>query len=122
DGVNMYVYNPANFSVNYANSANSANSANYANSAGSVSGLGGARVSGVVSRCGDEICVHAPAGGQYLILYGQRVAVTNGRRGGELYATLSPGIYAGGSHLGQTGNRENDDAHMVAYAGELYRV
>lgn len=119
DGVNMYVYNPVNFSVNYANSANSAN---YANSAGSVSGLGGARVSGVVSRCGDEICVHAPAGGQYLILYGQRVAVTNGRRGGELYATLSPGIYAGGSHLGQTGNRENDDAHMVAYAGELYRV
>ena len=116
DGVNMYVYNPVNFSVNYANSSN------YANSAGSVSGLGGARVSGVVSRCGDEICVHAPAGGQYLILYGQRVAVTNGRRGGELYATLSPGIYTGGSHLGQTGNRENDDAHMVAYAGELYRV
>ena len=24
-----------------------------------------------------------------------------------------------GSHLGQTGNRENDEAHMVAYAGEL---
>lgn len=110
DGVNMRVYNPANLSVNYANSA------------GSVSGLGGARVSGVVSRCGDEICVHAPAGGQYLVLYGQRVAVTNGRMGDELYATLRPGIYAGGSHLGQTGNRENDDAHMVAYAGELYRV
>lgn len=35
DGENMYVYNPANFSVNYANSANSAN---YANSAGSLSG------------------------------------------------------------------------------------
>lgn len=102
--------------------ATSALSVNYANSAGSVSGLGGARVSGVVSRCGDEICVHAPAGGQYLILYGQRVAVTNGRRERELYATLSPGIYAGGSLLGKTGNRENDDAHMVAYAGELYRV
>lgn len=116
DGVNMYVYNPANFSVN------SANSANYANSAGSVSGLGGALVSGVVNRCGDEICVHAPAGGQYLVLYGQRVAVTNGRRGGELYVKLSPGIYAGGSLLGQTGDRENDDAHMVTYAGELYRV
>lgn len=122
DGVNMYVYNPANFSVNYANYANSANSANYANSAGSVSGLGGARVSGVVSRCGDEICVHAPAGGQYLILYEQRVAVTNRPTLGKLYVTLSPGIYAGGSHLGQTGNGENDDAYMVAYAGELYRV
>ena len=89
--------------------------------AGSTS-LGGARVSGVVSRCGDEICVYAPAGGQYLILYEQRVAVTNGHRGGELYATLSPGIYAGGGHLGQTENRKNDDAHMVAYAGDLYRA
>ena len=110
DGINMRVFNPANLSVNYANSA------------GSVSGLGSARVSGVVSRCGDEICIHAPAGGQYLVLYGQRVAVTKGHRGGELYASLSPGIYAGGSHLGQTENRENDDAHMVTYAGELYRV
>lgn len=35
DGTNLYVYNPSNWSVNYANSANSAN---YANSAGSLSG------------------------------------------------------------------------------------
>ena len=35
DGVNMYVYNPANFSVNYANSCN------YANSAGSAPANGG---------------------------------------------------------------------------------
>lgn len=105
-----------------ADTAGNADTATYANSAGSVSGLGGARVSGVVRRCGDEICVHAPAGGQYLILYEQRVAVTNGHRGGEFYATLSPGIYAGGGYLGQTGGYENDDAHMVAYAGELYRV
>lgn len=41
DGVNMYVYNPANFSVNYANSANYANSSNYANSAGSAPANGG---------------------------------------------------------------------------------
>lgn len=33
DGTNMYVYNPSNFSVNYANSAGSASSANTANSA-----------------------------------------------------------------------------------------
>ena len=33
DGVNMYVYNPANFSVNYANSANTANSATTADRA-----------------------------------------------------------------------------------------
>ena len=38
DGVNMYVYNPANFSVNYANSCNYANGAEYANNAGSVVG------------------------------------------------------------------------------------
>lgn len=35
DGANMYVYNPANFSVNYATSAN------YANSAGSAPANGG---------------------------------------------------------------------------------
>lgn len=121
DGKNMYVYNPADFSVNYANSAKSAN---YANSAGAVSSLGGAIVSGVVSRCGDEICVHAPAGGQYLIPYEQVVAVTSGHGWGgrELTARLKPGLYAGGSHLGQTGNKEHDDEHMVSSAGILYRT
>lgn len=118
DGANMYVWNPANFSVNYANSCNYANSAGWA---GSVSSIGGPRVSGVVSRCGDEICVYAPAGGQYEIFYQQRVAVTN-RGWNELYATLNPGVYAGGSYLGKTGNRENDDSHMVANAGVLYRI
>lgn len=38
DGVNMYVYNPSNFSVNYANSAGSANSANSASNANTVGG------------------------------------------------------------------------------------
>lgn len=41
DGTNMYVYNPSNFSVNYASSANYANSAGYADSAGSASSSGG---------------------------------------------------------------------------------
>lgn len=36
DGTNMYVYNPSNFSVNYANSTNYANSAGSAGSAGSA--------------------------------------------------------------------------------------
>jgi len=53
DGTNMYVYNPSNFSVNYATSAGNAN---YATSAGSVGGVSnpatnGARVqrdSGIV--------------------------------------------------------------------------
>ena len=38
DGTNMLAWNPANFSVNYANSANYANGAEYANNAGSVVG------------------------------------------------------------------------------------
>ena len=36
DGSNMYIYNPSNFNVNYANSAGTANSSNYANSAGTA--------------------------------------------------------------------------------------
>lgn len=40
DGQEMYVYNPSNFNVNYANSAGYANSSNYANSAGNVPGHG----------------------------------------------------------------------------------
>ena len=39
DGITMDVWNPSNFSVNYANSAGSANTANYATSAGSVSSI-----------------------------------------------------------------------------------
>ncbi len=41
DGTNMYVWNPSNFSVNYANSANYANSTNYANSAGNANTVDG---------------------------------------------------------------------------------
>lgn len=117
DGTNMYVYNPSNFSVNYANSAG------WAGGSGAVSNIGAARVSGVVSRCGDEICVHAPAGGQYEIFYSQQVAVTSGRfPQSELHATLNPGVYAGGSFLGKTENMKHDDAHMVGNAGILYRI
>jgi hypothetical protein len=38
DGANMYVYNPSNFSVNYATSAGYASNAGYASSAGAVNG------------------------------------------------------------------------------------
>ena len=72
DGVNMYVYNPANFSVNYANSANYANSSNYANSAGSAPANGGtaSAVSGVVvlSLNRDHACV-LPSGGTWVYFY-----------------------------------------------------
>lgn len=52
DGANMYVYNPANFSVNYANSANTANWATSAGSVGGVSNpasLSGAQFGGGIS-------------------------------------------------------------------------
>ncbi|WP_302551813.1 hypothetical protein [uncultured Bilophila sp.] len=121
DGKNMYVYNPANFNVN---SAKTSNSASYANSAGSVSSLGGAIVSGVVRRCGDEICVFAPEGGQYLILYDQVVEVTKGYTsfGGELTVSLKVGLYTGGANLGHTANNKHDDEHMLSSAGILYRT
>lgn len=41
DGDNMYVYDPSNFRVNYANAADYANSAGYAVSAGNSSQVGG---------------------------------------------------------------------------------
>ena len=51
DGANMYVYNPANFSVNYATSANYANSAGSApangGTAGNTTNIGGARGHGL---------------------------------------------------------------------------
>lgn len=49
DGANMYIYNPSNFSVNYANSANYANSSGssgYANSAGSANYVAWGNVGG----------------------------------------------------------------------------
>ena len=41
DGSNMYVWNPANFSVNYSNSSNYANSAGYAGTAGNANAVFG---------------------------------------------------------------------------------
>jgi hypothetical protein len=49
DGANMYVYNPSNFSVNYANSAGSAGSAGYATNAGYANSAGSALASDVYS-------------------------------------------------------------------------
>ena len=43
DGTNMYVYNPSNFSVNYANSSGSSNTANWVNNI-SFGGVGSVRM------------------------------------------------------------------------------
>ena len=61
DGVNMYVYNPANFSVNYANSCN------YANSAGSAPANGGTAWAVTVTPNVVNVSYSAlPAGGTWL--------------------------------------------------------
>ena len=63
DGVNMYVYNPANFSVNYANSCN------YANSAGSAPANGGTAWAVTVTPNVVNVSYSAlPAGGTWLVM------------------------------------------------------
>lgn len=99
DGVNMYVYNPANFSVNYANSANYANSSNYANSAGSAPANGGtaSAVSGVVvlSLNRDHACV-LPSGGTWVYFYFTSYQTD---RDGYSSSNHSCGTAAGGSTI-----------------------
>ena len=90
DGVNMYVYNPANFSVNYANSANYANSSNYANSAGSAPANGGtaAACSGVQPLDTTTL----PSGGTWAY-----IAQVSYRDGDNNYSKIINGIAAGGT-------------------------
>lgn len=112
DGKNMYVYNPANFNVN---SANTANSANYANSAGAVSSLGGARGTG---RCeyikGGAAYLYAPTGGQWVVLYAQSMSTG---MGGSFF--LSAGkIYAGGALVQKTNYGDTGPSTF----GDFYRI
>ena len=78
DGINLYVYNPSNFNVNYANSAGSTN---YANSAGGLSAGIGAHVATLGAR----------SIGSYEIFTG---------RYGDVYG---PGANVQGNILGVTG-------------------
>ena len=78
DGINLYVYNPSNFNVNYANSAGSTN---YANSAGGLSAGIGAHVANIGAR----------SIGSYEIFEG---------RYGDVYG---PGTNVQGNLLGVTG-------------------
>ena len=114
DGTSMYIYNPSNFSVNYANSANYATSAGSAGTAGNTTSLGGARGTG---RCeyivGDSVYFYAPSGGQWIVLYNQSID------NNSVSLSLSAGsIYTGGSliqkaHYGDTG---------PATFGDFYRI
>lgn len=99
DGANMYVYNPANFSVNYANSSN------YANSAGSVGMAGNTNlITGAIRRGHTEWVassthrVVGPDGGQFAVFYPITLWYFN--------TTIQPGVYVGG-HVFGTFFRDN---------------
>lgn len=110
DGVNMRVWNPSNFSVNYANSAGSANyanSTNYANSAGvsaNTQRIGGAFGNGNgVYNYPDRPKFYAPQGGRWIVLYNNTMVVQNPNTGGVIASlNLTAGsIYSGGALIGK---------------------
>ena len=93
DGVNMYVYNPANFSVNYANSCN------YANSAGSAPANGGTAWAVTVTPNVVNVSYSAlPAGGTWLVM-----SLDNGD-GGQ-FQKLNFSKVAGGTRTSGLANR-----------------
>ncbi|WP_302456772.1 pyocin knob domain-containing protein [Bilophila wadsworthia] len=84
DGVNMYVYNPANFSVNYANGAG------YANSAGSAPANGGTSSATITTPNVVTGNYTVPAGGSWAVLYNEEGNVRSG---------MYPGGYNVGNHI-----------------------
>lgn len=101
DGVNIKVWNPSNFSVNYANSTN------YANSAG-VSGntyrIGGALGYGRgVYNYPDRPKFYAPQGGRWIVLYNNAMVVQHPNTGSVLASFgLSAGaVYSGGALISE---------------------
>ena len=84
DGTNMYVYNPANFSVNYANSSN------YANSAGSAPANGG--TADVCNGIQNLTRNNLPSGGTWGF-----IAYVSYRQDDNSYSQIVSGIRAGGS-------------------------
>ena len=101
DGQNVYVWNPANWNVNYANSANYATNAGNANTAGSVGGVGdpasksqGAQFGGGVSVASNSGLVYASQGGKFVwndVGTGETCLVNNygGGNGGFVFRTVN---------------------------------
>ena len=79
DGTKMYVYDPSNFSVNYANSSNYANSAGSAGSAGSANYANSA---GSAGSAGNGVAGHSSYvdtwSDIYLTKYVSRITLQNG--------------------------------------------
>lgn len=130
DGTNMYIYNPANFSVNYANSANSANSANYANSAGSAGTAGNTTSLGGTIGYGSGFYeyphrpkFYAPQGGQWIILYNNFMEIPHPNGMGDIasFALTAGTIYTGGAliHEGASSGARGSSS---AETGVFFRI
>nr|DAU57427.1 MAG TPA: tail fiber protein [Caudoviricetes sp.] len=101
DGVNMAVWNPSNFSVNYANSTNYANSAGVSGNTYSIGGaLGYGRG---VYNYPDRPKFYAPQGGRWIVLYNNAMVVQHPNTGGVLASfVLSAGaVYSGGALISE---------------------
>lgn len=127
DGANMYVYNPANFSVNYATSANYANSAGSApangGTAGNTTNIGGARGHGLaVYEYPDKPKCYAPQGGQWIVLYDNVMNIPSPNGGTIDSFTLKAGnVYTGGALIYE-GEYKSARGSASASVGEFFRV
>lgn len=114
----------------YANNAGTLNgkaegslSVNYANSAGSVSSIGGVRASGVIKKCGNKVCLYAPAGGQYAVFYDQQILIAKGSfPETDRYVILSSGVYAGGALAAQSAELKKQHTPVLNGASDFYRI
>ena len=101
DGVNMAVWNPSNFSVNYANSTNYANSAGVSDNTYRIGrALGYGRG---VYNYPDRPKFYAPQGGRWIVLYNNAMVVRHPNTGGVLASFgLSAGaVYSGGALISE---------------------
>ncbi|MEL4069598.1 hypothetical protein WKW50_05560 [Ochrobactrum sp. GPK 3] len=95
DGYNMYVYNPANWSVNYANSAGNANT------------VGGWDITGIVNHINDRsywrtqeymLAEHVPVGGYALLTAANANGAATNLGGGDVYWSSAGGVITNGTY------------------------
>ena len=122
DGSNYYVWNPANFSVNYATSAGTASSANYATSAGSADYATNAGYASSAGRLSDNTSY--TAWGQSFWSYGTPNSISGNMSGvGDIQCTAGSRIHGNGGAL-YIGNANNASwvqiADMCSQSGSSY--
>lgn len=139
DGENMYVWNPSNFSVNYANSAGSANSVAWSNVSGKPSSyppathshgylpLSGGTLTGTLSinqsgvsssffNAADALCINASNIRYAKIFCGEQVFMQHGADQGYAWAGCTAGGFFTGSsrrYKENISNMTNDMAKKI---------